>query len=170
MDNTRVEQLIKRNSNGVVLISRIMCIIAALFLILFGMSTLGPYGLLVIFAVGYAAMYFFKMTDVEYEYLLLSNELSIDVIYGKSKRKHAVTYKIQEAEMFAPINSDRVQNYLNNEKIVAKNYTSGNPETNDKVYVLVINNNGQMFKVFIEPNENLFEGIKSYIPRKTYID
>ena len=170
MDNTRVEQLIKRNSNGTVLVSRVMCIIAALFLGLFGFWALGTLGLLITFAVIYAVVYFFKMTDVEYEYLLLGTELSIDVIYGKSKRKHAVTYNIQEAEMFAPINSDRVKNYLNNEKIVAKNYSSGNPETNNNVYVLVINNNSQMFKVFIEPNEQLFEGIRSYISRKTYID
>ncbi len=170
MDNTRVEQLIKRNSNGTVLVSRIMCIIAALFLIYFGFWALGTLGLLSGAAVIYAVVYFFKMTDVEYEYLLLGTELSIDIIYGKSKRKHASSFNIQEAEMFAPISSGRMYNYLNNEKIVARNYTSGATENNEKAYALVINNKSQMYKVFIEPNEQLFEAIKSYIPRKTYTD
>ncbi len=170
MDNTRVEQLIKRNSNGTVLVSRIMCIIAALFLIYFGFWALETLGLFVAVGVIYAVVYFFKMTDVEYEYLLLGTELSIDVIYGKSKRKHASTFNVQEAEMFAPITSGRMHNYLHNEKIMARNYTSGVAENNEKVYVLVINNKSQMYKIFIEPNEQLFEGIKSYIPRKTYTD
>ncbi len=168
MDNTRVEQLISRKNTAIVYIARAMAVMAALFIILLGLWALGFLGLIVGFFAIYGVLFMFKSTEVEYEYLLVNNELSIDVVYGKERRKHLVSYDVREAEIFAPIESDRVHNYLHNDKIIGKNFTSGTGEA--KVYTLVINSNANMYKVFIEPNEKLFEGIRSYIPRKTYTE
>lgn len=168
MDNTRVEQLVIRKANGPAIAMRVVAVFMAVVLSLFSIWAMSYFGLVFVFAIVYCAIYLFKMTIVEYEYLLVNNELSIDIIYNKEKRKHCCTFNVKEAEIFAPIESDRVHNYLHNEKIIGKNYTSG--EEGTQVYVLVVNSEQTMVKLFIEPNEKLFEGIKSYIPRKTYTD
>ena len=168
MDNTRVEQLVQRKVDTATMIMRVLAVGAAVVLSLFSLWAMSYFGLVFVFAIVYCAMFLFKMTMVEYEYLLVNNELSIDIIYNKEKRKHCCSFNVKEAEIFAPIESDRVHNYLHNEKIIGKNYTSG--EEGMRVYVLVVNSEQTMVKLFIEPNEKLFEGIKSYIPRKTYTE
>ena len=168
MDNTRVEQLISKKSDTSVLMLKVLSIFGATVLSFFSVALFSYFGLVLVFFVIYFAYYVFKMTDVEYEYLLVNNELTIDVIYGQQKRKHCCCYNIKEAEIFAPITSDRVQNYMNNANIETKNYASCIDGEN--VYVLVVNSESKACKLLIEPNEKLFEGIKYYIPRKTYTD
>ncbi len=168
MDNTRVEQLISKDGDTSGMMMKALTVFGAVALSFICLAIFSYFGLVLVFFVIYFAYYVFKMTDVEYEYLLVNNELSIDVIYGKQKRKQCCVYNVREAEIFAPINSDRVHNYLHNQNIEARNYSSGREDAN--VYVLVVNSESKMYKLFIEPNEKLFEGIKYYIPRKTYTE
>ena len=52
-------------------------------------------------------------TDLEYEYLYLDKELSVDKIMAKSKRKRVGTYSLDRMEVFAPVYSYHLDNFKN---------------------------------------------------------
>lgn len=166
MDNTRVEQLISRKGTSLVMLMKVMTILGAAILSFISFALLLYYGLVFSLLIIYFASYVLKMSDIEYEYLLVNNEFTIDVIYGKRKRKHCCSFDVKDAEVFAPLESDKVKQYLDNNNISGKDYTSG--DENGNIYVMVVKSEGKLIKVFIEPNEKLFDGIKTYIPRKTF--
>ena len=168
MNNVRVEQLIAKKKGLTELLIRFIAVSAAIILMYLGFRFAGIWGLALGFFVIYLVYYVAKMTDVEYEYTLVNDELTIDCIFGRDKRKTVAVYNITQAEIFAPINSDRVQNYMKNTMIEAKRFTSGRKEQEE--YLLLINTGTNRCKVIIEPNEKLFDGIKTYIPSKTYKD
>ena len=64
-------------------------------------------------AAGVGAYFVHLNTDIEYEYLYLDKELSVDKVMAKSKRKRVGTYTIEKMEAFAPIKSYHLDNYKN---------------------------------------------------------
>ena len=54
-------------------------------------------------AAGVGAYFLNMYTDLEYEYLYLDKELSVDKIMAKSKRKRVGTYSLDRMEVFAPV-------------------------------------------------------------------
>ena len=168
MDNTRVEQIVAKKDDATSMIVRVVAVVLAVFSAFISIGLLGAFGFVIIFFVVYLVIYVIKISSIEFEYILVNNELTIDAIYGKEKRKSLISFDVREAEIFAPIESDRVHNHLHNQSNIVKNFSSG--EDNAKVYLLVVNSNSHMYNVFLEPNDKLFEGIKYYIPRKTYTE
>ena len=75
--------------------------------------------LLFVFAIatGVGAYLANMRTEVEYEYLYLDKELTIDKIMAKTKRKRIGVYKLDSMEILAPIKSYHLDNY--NEAVVS---------------------------------------------------
>ena len=65
-------------------------------------------------AAGVGAYFLNMYTDLEYEYLYLDKELSVDKIMAKSKRKRVGTYSLDRMEVFAPVYSYHLDNFKNN--------------------------------------------------------
>lgn len=63
-------------------------------------------------------------TDLEYEYLYLDKELSVDKIMAKSKRKRVGTYSLDRMEVFAPVYSYHLDNFKNRQ-VKEKDYSIG---------------------------------------------
>lgn len=88
MDNRYVEKLVSKKTEISAIVLRISVLVIALFFSYVIASLIGfVYGLIAIFFLGYLTWYVFFMTSVEYEFVLVNNELTIDKIYGKNKRK-----------------------------------------------------------------------------------
>lgn len=105
-------------------------------------------------------------SKVEYEYLYLDKELSIDSILAQSKRKKVATYSIDRMEIFAPINSWHLDSYKNrNVKIV--DYSEGEGEIPDKRYCMYYEGG---LKVILSPSENMVKALKNVAPRKVFND
>ena len=64
-------------------------------------------------AAGVGAYFLNMYTDLEYEYLYLDKELSVDKIMAKSKRKRVGTYSLDRMEVFAPVYSYHLDNFKN---------------------------------------------------------
>ena len=62
-------------------------------------------------AAGVGAYFLNMYTDLEYEYLYLDKELSVDKIMAKSKRKRVGTYSLDRMEVFAPVYSYHLDNF-----------------------------------------------------------
>ena len=91
MNDTYVECLVKaKASNGVRLLKGLLITLTVLFAMV--MFVLGPVFLLLAVITGVGAYFANMFADVEYEYLYLDKEISVDRVMAKSTRKKVATY------------------------------------------------------------------------------
>ena len=106
---------------------------------------------------------FFKITNVEYEYIFFNGDFDIDKIIVKQFRKRIVSTGLYEVEVIAPTGSLEIQQYR---KIKKYNYSSRRKGV--KTYQMVINHKGKRARIVFEPTEELLTEMKLSAPRKVY--
>lgn len=92
------EQLVKKTTDGRDIVLR--ALICSVTLVIIVLSFVGAlmFGFLPIIIIGFGACYLAYLlltgTSVEYEYIVTNNDLDIDKISGKRKRKRLITVKL----------------------------------------------------------------------------
>ena len=108
--------------------------------------------------------YFYNRTlNVEYEYILMQDELVIDKIINKSKRKNLYKINLQYLEAFTYNNKALKQKY-SNEKVKVKRCHSGNE--NEQIYALMTRKSNHSTCVLLNADNKLIEGFKRLYPSK----
>ena len=107
-------------------------------------------------------------TDIEYEYLFVNGELDIDMVMAKTKRKKVNTFDLREADLIAPVNSQRMAYYNNNSKLKILDYSSG--DESHRRFAVIIRADGDTCKVIIEPDDTMAQAIKNSAPSKVFLD
>ncbi len=111
------------------------------------------------------AVYFVRMnTNLEYEYLYVDKELSVDKILAKTKRKKVTRVNIDRLEILAPLESYHLADYKNRTGKIS-DYSSGKDGANR--YMMICDGQNRMI---IEPNEELIKSIRNVAPRKVFTD
>lgn len=111
------------------------------------------------------AMYFARMnTNLEFEYLYVDRELTIDKIMAQEKRKTVIKVNMERLDVLAPLGSYRLDDYKNRLGKTA-DYSSGRKDA--KRYMLVYEGQSAMI---IEPGEQMVRMIKNNMPRKVFTD
>lgn len=166
MSETYKELLVKRQGSFVMGVLRTVLIMLAVFFIITGFGSI--FGLLIGVVLGIIAYFVYLNTDVEYEYLYLDKELSIDKVMAKTKRKKAASYVIERLEIMAPVNSHRLDSYNNGSRQWKTcDYTSKRKETKEACYVMIFEGTT---KVIIEPDKEFVKAIYTNAPRKVFMD
>ena len=119
-------------------------------------------GLVLLVAAGVAAYFVYTSFSVEYEYLFVEGDLSIDRILAKSRRKKVLECKKDEIQIVAPSDSYMLKDYEKSGMKV-KDCSSG---TGAKTYSLIYQQGADCVKVIFEPNDRLLRSMRNYIPRK----
>lgn len=167
MSETYVECLVNREPS---LLGRLIKTVLIMLTVVFGLlGFLGLfYGapLLIAAATGVAAYFAHLNTYVEYEYLYLDRELSVDKIRAQTNRKKAATFEVDRIEILAPIKSYHLDNYKNR-NVKVTDYSIGREEQPDKRYVMYYDGNQQ---IILSPNEELIKAIRNVSPRKVFLD
>lgn len=104
-----------------------------------------------------------QLLCIEYEYLYVSGELSIDRIVGKNKRKNCMTADMEKVELIAPEGSGRFD-ALGGLKCVEKDFTSCRDAA--KVYICIFHTEKEVWKVRFEPDGKMLELMRQTFPRK----
>lgn len=164
MNETYVECLVARKSSGLRSFLKTLLIMLTVVFALIGLVT--PIGFLVAIVTGVGAYFAYMSADVEYEYLYLDKEISVDKVMAKSKRKRVGSYSVEKMEILAPYNSYRLDAYKNRE-LKTLDYSSMEEQKPEKRYVMICEGG---LKVIIEPNEAMIKAIKNVAPRKTFTD
>ena len=101
-------------------------------------------------------------TNVEYEYIITNNEMDIDKIIGKRKRKRMITVDLSKGEDFAV--------YPPNEAVRADAtvHASSGLET-DAHYLVVNHQDYGTVNVIFNPNEKVREAIMQELPNSLRI-
>lgn len=164
MNETYVEWLVKRKTPAYMTLLKILTIMLTVCFVLLGFFLLPA--MIIAVLLGVAAYFVYLNSDVEYEYLYVDKELTVDKVMAKSRRKRVATYDLGKIEILAPIKSWHLDNYKNRtDKTV--DYSSGEEKQPDRRFAFFYD--GKQ-RVLIEPYEEMIKAMQTVAPRKVFKD
>lgn len=164
MSETYVECLVKRKKSTALTLLKTVLTMLAVLLVLTGLVI---WPALIAGALSGVAAYFISMNaDLEYEYLYLDREITIDKVMARTKRKRVAKYDLERMEIFAPVRSYRLDDYKNR-SVKTYDYSSGEEKQPDTRYAMYYDGS---VKVILEPNADMVRAMKNIAPRKVFTD
>ncbi len=143
----------------------LLYMLTAVLVVLMFLTVNMPLSLLAVVA-GVGAYFVGMYTDLEYEYLYLDKELTIDKVMGKAKRKRVAVYQLERMEILAPIKSYHLDNFRNRQT-KDRDYSIGYEEQPDLRYVMYYEG-GE--KLILSPSPEMIKLMKNAAPRKVFTD
>ncbi|MCL2574638.1 MAG: DUF6106 family protein [Defluviitaleaceae bacterium] len=163
------EQLVKRRPSMKTTMAKVGIVAAAIFLILvfFMFAQFIAMFLPILWvATIFGAYIMFRRFDIEYEYILTNNELDIDIIYGKSRRKRIFSSSVRDFDAFRQVGSTEMQHSFSGGATKA-DYTGGiSPDI--KQYEFITTYKSKKMHILFEPNQDLLSSIIPHLKRGTY--
>lgn len=166
MSETYVECLIARKPSVLMRFVKMLLIMLAVVFGLIGFLTPFAMGMLIAVVLGVGAYIVHMYAEIEYEYLYLDREISVDKVLAKSRRKKAGSYSLEQMEIFAPLNSHRLDSYRNRQ-MKTIDYSSGIAAQPERRYMMIWNGDT---KIILEPNADMVKAIQGVSPRKVFTD
>lgn len=164
--DTYSEQLVVRASTGADKAKKILISIGAILLatVLMWLSIVFAFYslILLVFGVLGLGVYLVSNMDVEYEYIITNDEMDVDKIIGRRKRKRMITLDLTAAEDLAPYPSDA------DIKVDATVHASTGYEK-DAYYLLVQHSSYGKVMLIFNPNEKTREAIMQEVPNQLRI-
>ena len=162
---TYVECMVKKKANG--LMSALKGLLSGITVITGLLGFMGLIVFLIIAVVAGVGAYFVSLNaNLEYEYLYVDKQLTVDKIMARTRRKKVETFDLERMEILAPIKSWHLDDYKNRQLKVV-DYSSGVEQQPDIRYSMIYN--GEK-RVIFEPNAEMVAAIKSIAPRKVFTD
>lgn len=162
--DTYVECMVKRKPNGLMTVLKFVLIIVAVLVFFLGMGSILTF--IIALALGVGAYFVHLNASLEYEYLYVDRQLTVDKIMAQTRRKKVDTLDLDRMEILAPIKSWHLDDYRNRQ-LKTVDYSTGLEEKPDRRYCLIYN--GEK-KIIFQPNEAMVTAIKSIAPRKVFTD
>ena len=134
MENYK-ELLIKKERDTKQNLLRVLVVVPVIAVGIVSFLTLSLILLAITVALFALAYFVFQYTDIEYEYLYLDKEITVDKIMSKIKRKKAGVIDVNKIEIIAPQNSHQLDAYKNRE-VKLTDYSAGKDLPEQKLYVL----------------------------------
>lgn len=160
-NDTYAEWLVKRKTpayayaiKGVMIF---LCIIGAF------LALTTAFGILILAAVGVGTYFVFQGQNLEYEYLIVNDQINIDKIMGQSRRKKAWESNMEEIQIVAPSDSYLLKDY-ERPGMKVLNFSSMAP--NAKTYSIIQQSGANTTKVIFEPNDRILHCMRQRSPRK----
>jgi hypothetical protein len=166
MHDSYVELIVKRKTPLKEQMLKVAIIIITVIAFLIGMVN----QIVLIAAIGMGILAYFLVPrfDLEYEYILINNELDIDKIMSRTRRKRVISYDLTKMVILAPLNSHHMDYHKNNRNLKAANYSSLIEK--NKKYAMVIHTEKENQFVIFEPDKNMLNILQKNAPRKVFID
>lgn len=166
MKNVIYEYLVRGKTNlKAVLLAALCCVLAAVLLatsFLYIAETIGlvtgPFA--AVCAV--LAVYFFRRVNVEYEYCCTEDKLDIDIIYGGSRRKNAVSIPATSIVTVAP----ETHPVIKSRSAKIKKVRDFSAATADKKFYILCNQGEQLNAYRVSPNDKMLWFIKNRMRRE----
>lgn len=165
MNDSYNELLVKKEADGMQKVARVACVVPAVLCALVGLMG-NLLFLLIAVVLGVLAYFVNQWTDVEYEYLYLDKEITIDKIFAKTRRKKACTIDVHKMEMLAPVKSYHLDGFKDNGRKVF-DFSAGKDVDDQKIYYLYYEGNN---KYILNLTEEFAKAIKGIEPRKVFTD
>ena len=167
MSDVFKEYLIKQKKSPIDILAQIGLILGAIILIgvsfVYGGEFLGP---IIILGVVFGTGVLFSRFSREYEYTLTNNELDIDVIYNRSRRKRVITIDMKKIEIMANAKDERHQAELHKSYKVINASDNSNDEN---TYIIMAQSPSKgASKIIFSPNETMVNDLFRQAPNKVF--
>ena len=166
MSESYIECLVKAKGSIVFKLLRVFFYLLTALAAVSMLIGTGVIGVLLALAMGAAGYYIGMLGEVEYEYLYMDKELTVDKIFAQTNRKRVAVYSMDKIEIMAPVTSYRLDNYKNRQTKL-KDYSIGTEEKPDRRYVFYYEG---AEKILISPSEEMVKVMKNMNPRKVFSD
>ena len=166
MSEAYLECLVKAKGNMVFKILRYLFYVLSAIAFLSLAIGMGFFGVLFGFGFAAAGYYIGMLSEVEYEYLYMDKELTVDRILAQSNRKRVASYSMERMEIMAPVISHRIDSYKNRQ-VKETDYSIGYAEQPDRRYAFYYEG-GE--RILISPSEEMIKVMKNANPRKVFSD
>lgn len=166
MSDAYVECLVKAKPSMLGKFFKYLLIVLTVILVILMALTMNVVILLMAVAAGVGAYFVNMFTDLEYEYLYLDKELTIDKVMAKTKRKRVAVYQLDRMEILAPVRSYHLDNFKNR-TVKEKDYSIGYEEKPDLRYAMYYEG-GE--KLVLSPSPEMIKVMKNAAPRKVFND
>ena len=158
------EYLVRRKNGPKQLLYKGLIGLAAIAVMALALYFLGIFALLVIVAVGAGIFFAYKEFDVEFEYCLTNDELDIDRIVSRERRKNVLNVNVKTIEILAPVASEHSAKMKNKSIRRTLDYSSGINDSRRWFAIFDDPKAGKTLLIF-DPPRKMRDGIRTYIPR-----
>lgn len=166
MNDAYYEQLVSRKPKMTDMVIRFAVIFLIAAVAVFGLPFIGFLAVFLAVILALLAGYFvFPRFNIEYEYVILNHDMDVDAIYSKSRRKHQLSFDIQQTEIMAPVGSSRLRSFQ-----PAKTFDFSSGQNNGSAYALMTTLDQKLTCIILEPDEKMFEHLQNWLGMKLYRD
>lgn len=164
MNYTMYEQLIARKPSPFNSLIRIGTIVLILAVAVLGFPFIAMFSIILAMAMGVGAAYLiFPRLKVEYEYLFLNHEVSVDVIYDQSKRKKVMEFDLQKIMVIAPQGSQRLAGIHYD-----KSYDFSTGDDTMPVFAVIVTSEQDTSCVLMSLDQEAQNHVQFYVPSKFF--
>lgn len=159
------EWLVKKKTPAYYMILKpVMVIVCVIALLLAVMTPL--VGMLALLAAAAATYFVFRNSNLEYEYIYVTGQLTFDKIMGQAKRKTVKSVDMEEVQVIAPLNAYQLKD-LERSGMKTLDFSSGTPGA--KCYGLIMQKGSETTKIIFEPNDKMLQCLRQAAPRKVVL-
>ena len=166
MNESYKELLIKKDRGAKETLARIACMVPTVLLGLLTLRTGFVYFFIGVLLFGVLDYFVFQWTDIEYEYLYLDKEITVDKIMAKTRRKRVAQIDVNKIEIIAPEKYHQLDSYRNRQ-VKAKDLSAGHDLPEQKLYWIFYEGSQ---KYVMNLTEDFVKTVKGIIPRKVFTD
>ncbi|MDE6053421.1 MAG: hypothetical protein K2N44_20095 [Lachnospiraceae bacterium] len=166
MNESYKELLVKRDRGAKETLKRVVCVVPTVLVGLLTLLTGNIIFFIVVIALGVLDYFVFQWTDIEYEYLYLDKEISVDKIMAKTRRKKLTTISVDKIEIMAPEKSHQLDSYRKRQTKVT-DLSAGHDLPDQKLYWVFYEGNQ---KILMNLTEDFAKTIKGIAPRKVFTE
>ncbi len=166
MNESYKELLVKKDRGIKETLIRFLSLLPTVFLGFLTFVTGNMIFFIIVIALGVRDYFAFQWTDIEYEYLYLDKEISVDKIMAKTRRKRVTTLSVEKVEIMAPEKSHQLDSYRNRQTKVT-DLSAGHDLPDQKLYWIFYEGNQ---RILMNLTEDFARTIKGIAPRKVFTE
>ncbi len=168
MQATFKEYMVKQKKSSKDVMMQTLIVVCTIVVVLLAMAIGGALlGPIITIAVLLGAGYVFSMFSREYEYILTNEELDIDVIYNRSKRKRVTTINLRKIDVMAAIDDANHRHEIEG-KNVAKVINASDNSNDKNTYVIIGETQFGITKILLSPSSDFLDEMFRQSPNKIF--
>lgn len=165
MEQSYAEANAKKKVTGGTIALKIILVILTILVLLASILAARMTHINLIVFLGVAAIFgliwYWPRFKIEWEYVFCDGQLDFDVIQGGEKRKNILRIEIEDADVIAPIDSERLARYQHLEK---RDYSSMRQDANRYGIVIRLPEKQEKVVILFEPTMRMVELMKKKCP------
>ncbi|MDF2822391.1 MAG: hypothetical protein K0R15_2839 [Clostridiales bacterium] len=163
MNDSVVELLIKRKVTVATLAIWFGLTIVSLISVFFSImaSIFWPFTVVILMIV----YFIYKKTNIEYEYTMINENIVIDKIMNKQKRKRVINFDIRKFDVVAPAGHQELSRYKN-----MKVLNCSSDDRTHNIFIGILKSEDKVIRLIFEPNDRMLETMRIIIGKKLYMN